>query len=456
MKYYRQKNLSHKKTAILFVVLQAVLVFSTAYTQVAFCEDTQGDMERGRLKDGRAFRKGDSGYQITDHIAELEVTVDDLKRQVRALEDEVTDKRQEIASLKGAQGDTQSKCTPCPSIKEETMFSTPSKQKPQAKPLPCPVCDTSSLERDIRLLETKLANAASKNDQRAASSETESLKRQIQAEKDLQQSARIEITAVQGQLRASQEQVQQLETSITNLNAQKQTLSEDLSAIKKELAVVSQGQDQTTELSKLRTQQEERLKLLKEDLAQARADLEKANRSQTQEQRDLKADLLAQKEISANERSEKEAMRSQLLRTQQELASLSQAARSSETQNQDLTKSTPAPSTSRAATSAQARQSSQSEDLMRAEASIKTKLASISSLISQRKSLIDAQREKGAGVSIRIQSLATEKGESLDSLRTRTAKLSSVSDAAEIFIGVKEIEDKLIEDIKVLKRLSSL
>ncbi len=41
---------------------------------------------RGRLPDGRAFRIGTDGYRLVDQIAELQVTNDDLRRQVAALE----------------------------------------------------------------------------------------------------------------------------------------------------------------------------------------------------------------------------------------------------------------------------------------------------------------------------------------------------------------------------------
>ena len=58
----------------------------------------------GRAKDGRAFRKGADGFKIKDHIAELEVKIDGLQRQVYALEDELRDKDATISRLTGGKG----------------------------------------------------------------------------------------------------------------------------------------------------------------------------------------------------------------------------------------------------------------------------------------------------------------------------------------------------------------
>lgn len=53
----------------------------------------------GRLKDGRAYRVDQGGYQLIDQMAELEVTVDDLKKQITALENETALKQQRIDDL---------------------------------------------------------------------------------------------------------------------------------------------------------------------------------------------------------------------------------------------------------------------------------------------------------------------------------------------------------------------
>ena len=52
----------------------------------------------GRLSSGEAYRVDAQGFRLVDRLAELEVTNDDLQRQVVALEDEIADKRQTIPS----------------------------------------------------------------------------------------------------------------------------------------------------------------------------------------------------------------------------------------------------------------------------------------------------------------------------------------------------------------------
>ncbi len=54
---------------------------------------------RGRLPDGRAFRTDSDGTQLVDYIAELEVNIESLNRQVLSLQDEVHDKEQQIQRL---------------------------------------------------------------------------------------------------------------------------------------------------------------------------------------------------------------------------------------------------------------------------------------------------------------------------------------------------------------------
>jgi regulator of replication initiation timing len=50
------------------------------------------DLLRGRLPDGRAFRTDATGNQIIDYIAELEVTIEALNRQVYGLQAELEEK----------------------------------------------------------------------------------------------------------------------------------------------------------------------------------------------------------------------------------------------------------------------------------------------------------------------------------------------------------------------------
>ena len=55
---------------------------------VSIPSESLADDARGRLPDGRAFRKDVGGNTMVDHIAELEVDNDSLRRQLQSLEEE--------------------------------------------------------------------------------------------------------------------------------------------------------------------------------------------------------------------------------------------------------------------------------------------------------------------------------------------------------------------------------
>lgn len=57
-------------------------------------------LTHGRLADGKAYRLDETGVRITDRLAELEVTVDDLQRQIYALENELGEKQRTINKLR--------------------------------------------------------------------------------------------------------------------------------------------------------------------------------------------------------------------------------------------------------------------------------------------------------------------------------------------------------------------
>ncbi|MCC6952574.1 MAG: hypothetical protein IT290_00500, partial [Deltaproteobacteria bacterium] len=52
----------------------------------------------GRLADGKAFRVDDQGLQLVDQMAELQVTVDELNRQITSLEFELAEKDRALLS----------------------------------------------------------------------------------------------------------------------------------------------------------------------------------------------------------------------------------------------------------------------------------------------------------------------------------------------------------------------
>lgn len=151
--------------------------------------------KRGRAADGRAFRIDRDGMQITDYIAELEVTVDDLKRQVVALEDELDEKRARLERVNAGQ-------PPAPALKETHLLGSVSATE---------TAKTQECERSVTELRSRLAEAERRASTAAArtreaephEAEIAAFKRQLD-EKSLR-IAELErsLESVQGELRAT-------------------------------------------------------------------------------------------------------------------------------------------------------------------------------------------------------------------------------------------------------------
>ncbi len=72
-------------------------IFLFSSQQVAVGEEGKNF---GRLRDGRAYRVNSEGVQLSDYIAELEVAVDDLRKRLAVVEEELEQREETIASLR--------------------------------------------------------------------------------------------------------------------------------------------------------------------------------------------------------------------------------------------------------------------------------------------------------------------------------------------------------------------
>lgn len=95
MSRYRVYQAMPYKSFILTIILVALLFLPFISIENLLAQDPQ----RGRLADGRAFRTDLQGNQLVDYIAELEVNIEALERQVKGLEDENRDKQNVIIRL---------------------------------------------------------------------------------------------------------------------------------------------------------------------------------------------------------------------------------------------------------------------------------------------------------------------------------------------------------------------
>lgn len=122
------------------------LVLSLLIAQPTFAAP-EAKTDRGRLADGSAYRTSSDGFRITDRMAELEVTIDELKRQLLALENELEQKNQTILRL--------SKNGPAQAAVDEVSLVASNKKSANTK------CSefTQPLSAQVTSLEQRLMNA---------------------------------------------------------------------------------------------------------------------------------------------------------------------------------------------------------------------------------------------------------------------------------------------------------
>lgn len=92
---------------------------------LSVCPVIAEEPDRGRLADGRAYRTDNQGNQLVDYIAELELNVDNLKKRVNGLEDELSQK-QRILDRAGIDQATNS-------LNEKTLVSDEATEKQVSK-----------------------------------------------------------------------------------------------------------------------------------------------------------------------------------------------------------------------------------------------------------------------------------------------------------------------------------
>lgn len=134
----------HLLPASLFCV--ALLVADSSWAD-------SGTVKRGRTADGRAYRVDSTGLKMSDYIAELEVTVDDLKRQLIAAEDEL--------AAKNAKGGASA---PTGAVHETTIAGSATPRQaalpPAAQVQTECERDAMGLRNEIQRLQTELASRA--------------------------------------------------------------------------------------------------------------------------------------------------------------------------------------------------------------------------------------------------------------------------------------------------------
>jgi hypothetical protein len=193
--------------------------------------------EKGRLPDGRAYRTDDEGLQLVDYIAELEVSVEDLKRRVVGLEDEVADKVQIIERLTTSQN-----AKGRDSVQERDLVAAATSVKAPQNPPPvqcppqrsCAPCqpespDSSSCRAFVEPVTEKLQNALQQL--RELRSENTQLVNTTQAQSNLKREIDRERASRNDEVLLYQTKIQELERSLRAISCPALDCSAEISRV---------------------------------------------------------------------------------------------------------------------------------------------------------------------------------------------------------------------------------
>lgn len=317
-----------------------------SYNNNARSIDSLGAGSAKRDKEGRAYRVDGNGFQITDHVAELEVTVDELRRQVQILEDQLKAKEQQC-------GRSPKPVLPSTPIKELDITTHPVSSDRVSD-------ETVDCSRDVRNAQV------------------------ISALKTQNSQLVDKIANLESIIKSKQSNNAQAESLIKELQEQRDDIQAESEKLQVELQKVRQElQNQAHENSVLQVQLKEKII----NSSQGRDELYRAkfNDSALDEEPEIEVASLAESKHKIN-----------------------------------------------------------------------THIKTIQSLINQRKDLVDSLRSSSLGVSVSISPLRAQSGLSLDIMRAKAPKLSDANEAAEIALGLSQVQKVLQDDIAVMKRLSKM
>jgi chromosome segregation ATPase len=403
----------------------------------------------GRLEDGRAYRTDSNGYQMIDQLAEMQVSVDTLKKQVIELQDELNAKNIQIQNLSEKPG------TQLPQAIQKTDCSK------LTAPLQSQI---EQLNNDLKLLSEKQTDYENFDSQK-------------------------QLTQLQSNLDSANSQIKNLQFQIKNKEAEVSKLAMENNSISAQLMRIENSTEAERNLtSSLQNEIED----LKAKLQTSRADVAKGNleisklrnetakiksslNSTAQETETVKKDLdykdtliseqaksietLTQsvdsfKEAVANyeslliEKEQKISMQaSDLARTKMELSNLSSEITQRENARARLSNTQPVPSSSLPKANTPKPQQTKSITTLAPE------IRAINDLIKERDQMYNSSAIRSKGIAIRLQPLVSKNGNSLESIRT---KISSSDNTGNYGKELAEIKAILVDDINILKRLEKL
>ncbi|MBL7663104.1 hypothetical protein JNK13_10180 [bacterium] len=388
----------------LVVFLCSLILVSLAYA------DTKPT--RGRYPDGKAYRTDTAGYQLTDHIAELEVTIDDLNKQLNELEDTVSAKDRELNQYKLGKAKATTEVTP-------TTRAATDYARGDCAP------ETSALKSEI----TTLQSALRTKEMRLAEVTHLANQPQVQCPKFECPTLECDYAAVK---RPLEQQIALLSASNANTSA-------------KEQEYYGQIKDLNDKLTTTQTELDRR----SQALASMQSELDHQGQKLSQYaalEKELRAELATQAESLTLAQSQAASVEQKY--AQNSIAEAPLYQRTAQIQARaslDLARS--------------ARTESQQVDatnMTTLKAAITQSSNSIQQLITERKSIFDRITASKKGITIQLRTLVAKNGYSLDSLRALNRTATNPGTASTIAQGMSEIEGILRDDIATLNRLGKL
>lgn len=398
---------------------------------LAYMHDAQADDSRGRLPDGRAFRTDNEGNQLVDYIAELELSVDNLKRQVSGLEYDLQQKQAVIDS-------NGSGCS-LPKLKETDLIKAPPSAQPApVKAISCPACNCTG---EIAEARTEAMNEAR--------TRTEEAVRQAKAEAALQASnGSSELIKVRQELAQTRSDLERKQSQLIQLQSQLSRGSEAQKQLASVQSSISDAESRRIDAETRRTSAEQELASSKEEL-DAVSDKYEVLISEKEDLEEKLEDLRAE---NAALRQSHEKAEAQLAQAQEQ----AQQPRTQYVRNDQI----PAPERPemRAAFNMPLQKPTNARDvaLDSLRGKIATNLNQIQGLIANRDRLYASYIKGPRPVDFTPASARSSSGMTVQQIRARSDEAQSVRELSLLTRDVNEIRSKIEFDIGMMERMKRL
>lgn len=368
----------------LLVLISCLLISSDIFAQAPV----------GRLADGRPYRVDEQGMRLSDYIAEIEVTNEELRQQVTGLEDEVAETNRKL----NATGN--SNCLANNTVKENNTACN--YQSP-----------TNPYYTKVKELEAELV-----------SKPTQEQLSLLSKQSDI---SSLELSKLKSANDLQKEQLGNLKKQLQASLSDKEGLYQDL---------INKNRDAEENYSKVNNDNLE----LKQKISSLEKEMVTNNSLKNTLQGKNEEIAKLEKEIATNN-----SLKNLLEEKNDEIAKLKTAINS---QNQRA--ALVYPETTKAVL---ASEPATDKTIVSYKSELRGQLQKIQNLILQRKNSLDNLKNRKSGILVSIQPLVASSGLSLDKIRLAVDNLSREEDVTDIKSGLSEISKILNEDLAVINRL---